>query len=557
MSAFNGKSPYAPDYASYNWIGAPANYDLSTNTDLGGDSRTENVNKWFQSGDQAYIIVSSAMVMVMIPGLGFLYSGLARRKSALSMIWACMASFSVVTFQWYFWGYSLAFSTTATNGYIGNLRNFGLMKTLADPSPGSPLIPGLLFAFYEMQFLGVTAAIVMGAVAERGRLLPAMVFTFIWATIVYCPLACWAWNSNGWAYKYGVMDYAGGGPVEIGSGFTALAYSMVLGRRQERMMLNFRPHNVSLILLGTVFLWFGWLGFNGGSAFGANLRATMASWNTNLTAAFAAITWVLLDWRLARKWSMVGWIYLPWASVILGVVTGIVCNYATKIKYWIRIDDSMDVLAEHGIAGIVGLIFNAFFGDDAIVGLDGVNTGAGTGGWVIHNYKQLYIQIAYIVATAAYSFVMSAIIAYTINAIPGLNLRASEEAELLGMDDDQLGEFAYDYVEVRRDYLAWTPQAKDQYEDGHHIPANERYGIGEHSEMMLEGQPPIMGMNMNMGEISQSSRGGSEGDMAIQEIKMAQAPRQVAESHPPDTQIRAPSPTATPVVLRPVDEKDV
>jgi Amt family ammonium transporter len=240
----------------------------------------------------------------------------------------------------------------------------------------------------------------------------------------------------------------------------------------------------------------------------------------------------------------------------LGVVTGIVCNYATKIKYWIRIDDSMDVLAEHGIAGIVGLIFNAFFGDDAIVGLDGVNTGSGTGGWVIHNYKQLYIQIAYIVATAAYSFIMSAIIAYTINAIPGLNLRASEEAELLGMDDDQLGEFAYDYVEVRRDYLAWTPQAKDQYEDGHHIPANERYGIGEHSEMMLEGQPPIMGMNMAMGEISQSSRGGSEGDMAIQEVKMAPAPRQVAESHPPDTQIRAPSPTAAPI-LRPVDEKDV
>lgn len=198
----------------------------------------------------------------------------------------------------------------------------------------------------QMQFCAVTAAIVMGAVAERGRLLPAMVFTFIWATIVYCPLACWAWNVNGWGYKYGVMDYAGGGPVEIGSGLSALAYSMVLGRRQERMMLNFRPHNVSLILLGTVFLWFGWLGFNGGSAFGANLRATMACWNSNLAAAFAAIAWVILDWRLARKWSMVGWcsgtisglvaatpasgFITPWGSVVLGVVTGIVCNYATK-----------------------------------------------------------------------------------------------------------------------------------------------------------------------------------------------------------------------------------
>ncbi|KAK2740235.1 hypothetical protein FQN55_008961 [Onygenales sp. PD_40] len=492
-------APYAPDYASYNWTGAPANFDLATNTDLGGDSRVENLNKWFQAGDQAYIIVASAMVMVMVPGLGFLYSGLARRKSALSMIWACMGSMSVVCFQWYFWGYSLAFSPTATNGFIGNLRNFGLMKTLGDPSPGSPLVPGLLYAFYQMQFCAVTAAIIMGAVAERGRLLPAMVFTFFWATLVYCPLACWVWNVNGWAFSYGVLDYAGGVPVEIGSGMSALAYSMVLGRRQERMMLNFRPHNVSLILLGTVFLWFGWLGFNGGSAFGANLRAVMACWNTNLTASFAAITWVLLDWRLARKWSMVGWcsgtisglvaatpasgFITPWASVILGIVTGVVANYSTKIKYWIRIDDSMDIFAEHGVAGMVGLIFNALFASDAIIGLDGVNVGSGMGGWLIHNYKQLYIQIAAIVASSAYAFVVSAIIAYAINFIPGLNLRASEEAELLGMDDDQLGEFAYDYVEVRRDYLAWTPQKYVQNEEGHETPRAHLYGTGEHSDM--------------------------------------------------------------------------
>lgn len=511
-------APYAPDYASYNWTGAPSNFDLATNTDLGGDSRAENLNKWFQAGDQSYILVSSAMVMCMIPGLGFLYSGLARRKSALSMIWACMGSLSVITFQWYFWGYSLAFSLSAKNGFIGNLRNFGLMKTLADPSPGSPLVPGLLYALYQMQFCGVTAAIVMGAVAERGRLLPAMVFVFFWATLVYCPVACWVWNVNGWAFNYGVMDYAGGGPVEIVSGMSALAYSMVLGRRKERMMLNFRPHNVSLILLGTVFLWFGWLGFNGGSAFGANLRAVMACWNTNLTASFAAITWVILDWRLARKWSMVGWcsgtisglvaatpasgFIPPWASIILGIVTGVVSNYSTKVKYWLRIDDSMDVFAEHGVAGMVGLIFNALFGSDAILGLDGVNVGAvnpttntAVGGWIIHNYRQFYIQLAYIVACTGYSFAVSAIIAYAINIIPGLNLRASEEAELLGMDDDQLGEFAYDYVEVRRDYLAWTPQRPVQNAHGHHVPRENIYGIDEHVSMFsappsTHGVPP-------------------------------------------------------------------
>ena len=149
----------------------------------------------------------------------------------------------------------------------------------------------------------------------------------------------------------------------------------------------------------------------------------------------------------------------------------------------------MDVFAEHGMAGVIGLVFNAIFGDDRISGLDGVNTGAGLGGWVIHNYKQLYIQVAYIVATSAYSFFMSALIAFIINLIPGLKLRASEEAELLGMDDDQLGEFAYDYVEVRRDYLAWTPQKSEQLKNGQEISPHERYGIGEHSHMMLEGHP--------------------------------------------------------------------
>lgn len=555
MSSSDVAAPYAPEYASYNWTGAPSDYSLTTNTDLGGDSRVENLNKWYQPGDQAYIIVASAMVMVMVPGLGFLYSGLARRKSALSMIWACMGSFSVITFQWYFWGYSLAFSPSATNGFIGDLRSFGLMNLLGAPSPGSPLVPGLLYAFYQMQFCGVTAAIVMGAVAERGRLLPAMVFTFIWATIVYCPLACWAWNVNGWGYKYGVMDYAGGGPVEIGSGLSALAYSMVLGRRQERMMLNFRPHNVSLILLGTVFLWFGWLGFNGGSAFGANLRATMACWNSNIAASFAAIAWVLLDFRLARKWSMVGWcsgtisglvaatpasgFITPWGSVVLGVVTGIVCNYATKVKYWIKIDDSMDVFAEHGVAGIIGLLMNALFASNDIIGLDGVNTGqtnptTGTaqGGWIIHNYRQLYIQLAYIVATCAYAFVVSAIIAYVINLTPGLHLRASEEAELLGMDDDQLGEFAYDYVEVRRDYLAWTPQKAAQLEDGHEIPHADRYGIEAHSTM-IEGHTPE-DKRSEADVISPESSSIPIASDYHHHTQIPPAPRQMAERNPPD-----------------------
>lgn len=483
-------------HPSYSWTGAPATFN-GTNLETGGDSSTENLNQWYQSGDQAFIIVSACMVLLMVPGIAFLYSGLSRRKSALSLIWVVMMSFSVVIFQWYFWGYSLAFSTTATNGFIGDLHHFGLTNTLAVPSPGSPLIPELLYSFYQMMFCGVTAALVIGAVAERGRVLPAMIFVFFWATIVYCPLACWVWNQNGWALNYGVLDYAGGGPVEIGSGMSALAYSWILGRRHEKMMLNFRPHNVSLVTLGTVFLWFGWLGFNGGSSFGANLRATIACWNSCLTAMFAAMTWCLLDFRLAKKWSMVGWCsgtisglvaatpasgFIPtWASIILGVVTGVCCNFGTKVKFLVGIDDSLDVFAEHAVGGIVGLVFNALFGANYIIGLDGVSNGTLPGGWIDHHYAQLYVQVAYIVATAAYSFVISAIIARLIDMVPGLHLRASEEAELMGMDDDQLGEFAYDYVEVRRDFLAWTPVKEEPVAGGHRFVP--QHGIEEHQNL--------------------------------------------------------------------------
>ncbi|KAK9458277.1 ammonium transporter AmtB-like domain-containing protein [Dipodascopsis uninucleata] len=443
----------------------------------GGNSATEDLNVFYSMGDVAYVTISGSMVFIMIPGLGFLYSGLARRKSALSMIWACMAAGAITLFQWYFWGYSLAFSATATNKYIGNLTNIGLRNVLGAPPAGTPLIPELLFAFYQGMFCAVTLAIIMGAVAERGRLIPAMVFTFAWATIVYCPVAYWVWNTNGWAYKWGVLDYAGGGPVEIGSGFAGLAYSLVLGRRTDKLLQNFRPHNVSLVTLGTVLLWFGWLGFNGASSFGANLRAIYASWNSNLTAVFGAVSWCLMDFRLEKKLSTVaicsGFIsglvaatpasgYVPlWSSVILGIVSGIICNLSTKIKFLLGIDDSLDLFAEHGMAGVIGLLWNAFFAADYVIGLDGINLGV-TGGWLNHNWKQLYKQVAYIAACVGYVFVMTALLCFVINKIPTLQLRASEEAEMRGMDEDQIGEFAYDYVEVRRDYLAWTsPTAID------------------------------------------------------------------------------------------------
>jgi len=415
------------------------------------------------------LTIGASIIWIMVPGLGFLYSGLARRKSALSLIWIVIMSSFIGMFQWYFWGYTLAFSDTSSNLFIGNMEYFGFKNLLGSKS--NPAFPQIAFALFQGQFLIVTLAILAGAcVAERGRFLPSMIFLFCWATVVYCPVVYWIWG-GGWAaqFKSGVLDYAGGGPVEILSGVSAFVYSAFLGRRNETLMINYRPHNISTIFLGTSLLYMGWLFFNGFSAGNASIKVAYSMMNTHICGAFGAITWCLLDFRLENKWSMVavcsgcisglvaatpssGVIPL-WASVILGIVSGIVCNFSTQLKYLCRVDDSLDVLAEHGIAGVVGLIFNALFGSSDVIGYDNVTMHEG--GWLDHNWKQLYVQICYILATAAYSAAVTAILCFVINKIPGLHLRIDYNAEEQGVDEDQIGEFAYDYVEVRRDFLDW------------------------------------------------------------------------------------------------------
>jgi len=210
-------------------------------------------------------------------------------------------------------------------------------------------------------------------------MLPCLIFIFIWSTIIYDPLACWTWNSSGWVYKLGGLDFAGGTPVHIASGSAALAYSLMLGKRRGHGTheLNYRPHNVTHVVIGTVFLWVGWFGFNAGSALSANLRAVMAAVVTNIAAGVGGVTWCLLDYRLEKKWSTVGFcsgvlsglvaitpgsgFVTPWASFIFGVVGAAACNYATKLKYLLRVDDALDIFAVHGIGGIVGNILTAFF----------------------------------------------------------------------------------------------------------------------------------------------------------------------------------------------------
>ncbi|PVH86139.1 Rh-like protein/ammonium transporter, partial [Cadophora sp. DSE1049] len=312
----------------------------------GGDSLTEDLNIYYESGDIAWMITSTALVLLMIPGVGFFYSGLARRKSALSLIWLSVMATAVVSFQWFFWGYSLAFSHTA-GSYIGDLENIGFRNVLGAPSVGSTKIPDLMFAVYQGMFACITVALAVGAVAERGRMLPTVVFMFVWTTIIYDPIACWTWNASGWSFKMGGLDFAGGTPVHISSGCAALAYSIMLGKRRGHGTheLNYRPHNVTHIVIGTVFLWVGWFGFNAGSALAANLRAVMAAVVTNLAACVGGITWCVLDYRLERKWSTVGFCsgviaglvaitpgsgFVPaWAAVIYGVVGAAGANVST------------------------------------------------------------------------------------------------------------------------------------------------------------------------------------------------------------------------------------
>ncbi|KAF9517950.1 hypothetical protein BS47DRAFT_1389403 [Hydnum rufescens UP504] len=419
-------------------------------------------NNLYNEGDIAWTLASTALVWIMIPGVGFFYSGLLRRKNALSMIYLSMMCVAVVSFQWFFWGYSLAFSEKVHGHFIGNLDHFGLKGVLGQPSVGSSRVPALVFCVFQLMFAAITPILAVGAVAERGRLGPLLFFVFVWTTIVYDPIACWTWNPSGWVNRRGGLDFAGGTPVHISSGTAALAISIYLGKRRgygtER--LAYKPHNTTYVVIGTVFLWFGWFGFNGGSELSANLRAAMACVVTNLAASTAGLTWMFWDWRLEKKWSAVGFcsgaivglvaitpasgfVGAP-ASVLFGVVAGTVCNFATQLKFIFGYDDALDIFASHGVGGLVGNLLTGLFAQASVAGANG--TTFILGGWLDQHYIQLAYQLMDSVSGLAWSFVVTTIILWTMHFIPGLRLRASEEAEIIGIDDAEMGEYAYDYV---------------------------------------------------------------------------------------------------------------
>ncbi|KAG0373622.1 hypothetical protein BGX24_011457 [Mortierella sp. AD032] len=416
------------------------------------------IGSQYEAGDIAWTLASTALVWLMIPGIGYFYSGMARSKNALSLIMLSCCSIAVVTVQWFLFGYSLAFSKSA-NSFIGNFDNAFLRGVLDAPSVGSARIPDVVFMLYQGMFACLTPALAIGAAAERGRILPTLVFIFLWTTFVYDFIACWTWNPAGWSFVMGGLDFAGGTPVHISSGGAALAYALVLGRRTGDHR-HFRPHSMSNVVIGTCFIWFGWFGFNGGSALSANLRAAMACVVTNLAASVGGITWVLLDYRHERKLSVLGFcsgavsglvaitpgsgFVSPASSVAIGFLGALSCNMAVRLKHHLKYDDAFDVFAVHGVGGIVGNLLTGVFAQSWVAALDGVTVIAG--GWLDGHWMQVVHQLADSAAGLGWSFTVTYLILFIMNKIPGLNLRAKAINEHRGLDLAELGEEAYGYV---------------------------------------------------------------------------------------------------------------
>ncbi|KAJ5250921.1 hypothetical protein N7489_001331 [Penicillium chrysogenum] len=436
-------------------------YNVSTPT--GGDPLKVDVNAQYVGVEwnYTYIILCSFIVWLIIPGIGLLYSGLARRKSALALLFQAFMVVAVTTFQWIFWGYSLTYARDASP-FIGTLKNFGLRGVMVAPSPGSADLPEIVFCFYQLLFCACTVMIVVGGAFERGNMIPSLIFSFCWATVVYCPLACWTWNSNGWLYNLPSLDFAGGGPVHIASGWSALAYAFVLGKRRNiDRTSHAKPHNTTLVFLGTALIWFGWLGFNGGSTLNASVRAMLAAFNSNTAACTGVLGWVLVDYiKHRRKFSVVGacegaiaglvgitpaaGFVSVWLAAVIGFLTSVICALLQDINEWLHIDEGMDVFKLHGIGGMVGAFLTGIFASQSIAALDGVTEA--TGG-IDGNGVQVGKQLAEVGAISAYSFVVSCILLYILKFIPGMQLRVHEEVEMVGLDraqfiDEQIGERA-------------------------------------------------------------------------------------------------------------------
>ena len=397
------------------------------------------------TGDTAWMLAATALVLMMTPALGLFYAGLVRSKNTLNTFMMCVAAIAIGGVTWALIGYSLAFD--GEGAIIGGLGHVGLSGVGFEPR-GEGTIPHLLFMAFQGTFCIITVALISGAVVERMRFGAFMVFAALWSVLVYAVLAHWAFG-GGWLAQQGTLDFAGGVPVEMASGFSALAAALVVGARKDYGRQALLPHNAMYVLLGAGLLWFGWFGFNGGSGFGVGDASILAFTNTLLTPACSLITWFALDLIRGRKVTAIGaataiivgcvlitpaggFISPGWAMV-LGFLGALPCYALIMWRPRTRVDETLDVLAAHGTAGFIGIIF---IGLAAQLSWNGVADGAfyGDGG-------QLWSQVVAALVTPVYAFVMTFVLLKLVGAV--MPLRASERDEALGMDVVQHGEEAY------------------------------------------------------------------------------------------------------------------
>src|SRR5512136_782020 len=394
------------------------------------------------AADNAWVLISAALVLLMIPGVGFFYGGMVRKKNAISTIIFSFAIMGIISLQWMLLGYTLAFGSDVM-GLIGDLENLGLNGVGLEAKEGLA-IPVLTFMIFQSMFAVITVSLITGSFVERIKFSSFLVFCLAWATLVYDPIAHWVWG-GGWLAQLGAIDFAGGIVVHISAGVSALAIAWVIGARKGFGTDPMEPHNIPTTVMGAALLWFGWFGFNAGSALAANGIAANAFVTTNTAAAAAATTWMLLSWRqrapsalgivtgavagLAAITPAAGYV-TPLAAIPIGVVAAIAGYYAIiLIRGSGRVDDSLDVLACHGIGSTWGVLATGIF---ASIGATGLMAG---------NYHQVLVQLMAIGVTWGYSFAVTYGLARLIDAVMGLRVRDEEEA--VGLDISQHGEGAY------------------------------------------------------------------------------------------------------------------
>ena len=396
------------------------------------------------SGATAWILAATALVMLMTPGVGFFYGGLVRRKNFISMIMLSFVAFALVSIQWVLIGYSLAFGPDI-GGFIGDLSYVGLNGVGMDPGPYSPLIPGLLFMIFQLVFATVTMAIITSGIAERVKFSSYIIFALIWTTIVYDPLAHWVWG-GGWAAQFGALDFAGGTVVHISSGFAALAIAFVIGKRAGFGQYMMEPNNIPMTILGAALLWFGWFGFNAGSALAANGLAASAFVVTNIAAATAGLAWLFASW-IQGKPSSLGFVtgavaglvaitpasgyVTPMAAIIIGAVAGVLCYGMMLFRIKVGWDESLDCWAVHGMGGLWGALATGIFAMAAVNGASGLIEG---------NVHQFVANAIGAFSALIYAFVVTYVLATIIDKTIGL--RVTEEEEYVGLDISQHGERA-------------------------------------------------------------------------------------------------------------------